>query len=351
MSDHNQCCNTFDNFENESVKESDELLIDAVRAYPHLYNHKDPNFKNHLMKKNSWKEIALTVNIPVSECQIRWVRLRERFGKEKRQRELDLKNGNGISQRNIFIYYETMSFLNDHIKRRRSYTNVSNLKRPKRIEVTANKSHTCISLFDSSSTIKKDDQKMNLSMDSTIIKSTESPIFKTTSQFSNIIDEIPIEPCANFLTSFKQNFISDTIPASSSMTSLKNSHLSLTGPLRHFSDLPHNLHKSDESTRNSILSMHESTSSPAATIFQTTPFSRRPPFKKKNNSVELESSLILLWQTMHQRLLDNHNSEVTDSSDEIFAKLIVNQLERLPLHEKQKRQQAIIQILYEPYNS
>ncbi|KAL2747669.1 Transcription factor Adf-1 [Vespula maculifrons] len=194
MSDHNQCCDTFDNFENEifeneSVKESDELLIDAVRAYPHLYNHKDPNFKNHLMKKNSWKEITLTVNIPVSECQIgkipwvRWVRFRERFGKEKRQRELDLKNGNGISQR--------------------------------------------------------------------------------------------------------------TVPASSSMTSLKNSHLSLIGPPRHFSNVPHNLHKSDDSTRNSIFSMCESTSSPAATIFQTTPSSRRPSFKKKNNSVELESSLIL----------------------------------------------------------
>lgn len=135
------------------------------------------------------------------------------------------------------------------------------------------------------------------------------------------------------------------------MTSLKNSHLSLIGPPRHFSDVPHNLHKSDDSTRNSIFSMCESTSSPAATIFQTTPSSRKPSFKKKNNSVELESSLILHCETIHQRLLDNHNSEVTDNSDEIFVKLIVNQLERLPLHEKQKRQQSIIQILYEPYNS
>lgn len=51
MNDHNQYCNIFDNFENESVKESDELPIDAVRAYLHLYNHKHPNFKNYLMKK------------------------------------------------------------------------------------------------------------------------------------------------------------------------------------------------------------------------------------------------------------------------------------------------------------
>lgn len=42
---------------------------------------------------------------------------------------------------------------------------------------------------------------------------------------------------------------------------------------------------------------------------------------------------------------------MTGSSDKIFAKLIVNQIERLPPHEKQKRQQAIMQILYEPYDS
>jgi len=54
-----------------------------------------------------------------SDCQIRWVRLRERFGKEKRQRELDSRSGSGISKRSAFTYYENMSFLNDHIKRRK----------------------------------------------------------------------------------------------------------------------------------------------------------------------------------------------------------------------------------------
>ncbi|CAL1672651.1 unnamed protein product [Lasius platythorax] len=96
--------------------------------------------------------------------------------------------------------------------------------------------------------------------------------------------------------------------------------------------------------------MRESTPSPAPKIRQATPLSRRPPSKKKNNSAELESSLILVCQTMHQRLQDNRNSEMTGSLDETFAKLIVNQLERLPPHEKQKRQQAIMQILYEPYD-
>jgi len=52
MSDHNQYCNTNNMFkevendetttiDNDNFKESDELLIDTVRAYPHLYNHRD----------------------------------------------------------------------------------------------------------------------------------------------------------------------------------------------------------------------------------------------------------------------------------------------------------------------
>jgi len=39
------------------------MLIDAVRAYPHLYNQQDCNFKEKLMKENSWKEIAQTLNL------------------------------------------------------------------------------------------------------------------------------------------------------------------------------------------------------------------------------------------------------------------------------------------------
>lgn len=81
----------------------------------------------------------------------------------------------------------------------RSYTNVSNLKRPKMIEVTANKPHTYISSTISSA--KKDEQEINLLMDSANIENTESP----TSQLSNVADpvvEVPIQPCANFLTPF-----------------------------------------------------------------------------------------------------------------------------------------------------
>lgn len=36
----------------------DSLLIDLIRGYPHLYDKSSPNYKDSLMKENSWKEIA-----------------------------------------------------------------------------------------------------------------------------------------------------------------------------------------------------------------------------------------------------------------------------------------------------
>lgn len=213
------------------------------------------------------------------------------------------------------------------------------MKRPKMM-VTANKPHTYISSTISSA--KKDEQKIYLSTNSAIIENTKLPA----SQLSNIADKIPIEPYANFLTTFKKKFLPNTNPASSSITSFKNDHSSLTSSPRHFPNALHNPDESNGSTRSSMFSMRESTSS-APTSFQATP--QTSSFKRKSNSVDLESSLILLCQIMHQRLQDNRNSEVTDSLDETFAKLIVHQLEKLPLHEKQKRQQTIMQILYEPY--
>lgn len=40
------------------VNNSDDLLIDLVKSYPHLYNKKSPCYKDSAMKENSWKEIS-----------------------------------------------------------------------------------------------------------------------------------------------------------------------------------------------------------------------------------------------------------------------------------------------------
>ncbi|KYQ53449.1 hypothetical protein ALC60_00010, partial [Trachymyrmex zeteki] len=53
------------------------------------------------------------------ECQNRWIRLRERFSKERREIEAESTSGSGASNRQSFIFYENMKFLNSHVLRRR----------------------------------------------------------------------------------------------------------------------------------------------------------------------------------------------------------------------------------------
>ncbi|TGZ52231.1 Transcription factor adf-1 [Temnothorax longispinosus] len=329
MSDHNQYCNMFNESDEVFIKDTDELLIDAVRAYPHLYNHQDRNFKDHVMKENSWKEISLAVNLPVSDCQTRWVRLRERFGKEKRQRELDSRSGSGISRR--AVSYKCFKF--------KTY-----------VEVMENKAHNHVSSATALSPIQIDRQVTNSSTNSEIISSTKSPASCAASQLSNIADEVLIEPCANFSTSFKTNFLQGTGPSSLLATSLEDNSSTPSDSFRRCTDTPHRPDEHDQSTTSSMFSLKEFTPSPASTTPQATPLLRRPLTKKKNDLTGLESSLVTLCQTMHQRLQSNRNSDIAGSSDEIFARLIVNQLETLPSHEKQKRQQTIMQILYAPYD-
>jgi len=39
------------------LNSGDSLLIDLVRSYPHLYDKSLSNFKDSIMKENSWNEI------------------------------------------------------------------------------------------------------------------------------------------------------------------------------------------------------------------------------------------------------------------------------------------------------
>lgn len=49
--------------ESESLQ-GDSLLIDLVRARPHLYDKESKDFKDANMKRNSWEEIGVILNVP-----------------------------------------------------------------------------------------------------------------------------------------------------------------------------------------------------------------------------------------------------------------------------------------------
>lgn len=59
-----------------------------------------------------WKHI-------VSEYQAQWTKLRDKFAREKRQKEIETRSGSEASRRNTFVLYENMLFLEKHVKRRR----------------------------------------------------------------------------------------------------------------------------------------------------------------------------------------------------------------------------------------
>lgn len=45
-----------------SNNQTGDALIDLVKSYPHIYSKSSSNYKDLLMKENSWKEIAEVMN-------------------------------------------------------------------------------------------------------------------------------------------------------------------------------------------------------------------------------------------------------------------------------------------------
>ncbi|XP_067206640.1 uncharacterized protein [Linepithema humile] len=64
----------------------------------------------------------------VDECQSRWTRLRERYTREKKQRQEETTTGSGASKRKTFEFFNNMQFLDPFVKKRRTMTNVQHAK-------------------------------------------------------------------------------------------------------------------------------------------------------------------------------------------------------------------------------
>lgn len=125
--------------------EADATLIDIVRGYPHLYAKNLKDFKDKNIRERSWMEIASILKCSgtsnyihlqliyykiyenkyvklfvVEECQRRWLRLRDRFSKERRLRDTETRSGSGsVTGRKEFSLYENMMFLAEHIQSRK----------------------------------------------------------------------------------------------------------------------------------------------------------------------------------------------------------------------------------------
>ncbi|XP_020297932.1 uncharacterized protein LOC109862320 [Pseudomyrmex gracilis] len=74
----------------------------------------------------SREEDSLLIEL-ASDCQMRWARLRERYSREKKLREIETRSGSESTMRSIFPLYDQMNFLFKFVKSRKSITNISNL--------------------------------------------------------------------------------------------------------------------------------------------------------------------------------------------------------------------------------
>ncbi|KAM0726693.1 Transcription factor Adf-1 [Formica fusca] len=110
-----------------TAREKDSLLIHLVKGYPHPYDKELKDFKDIIKRNNSWKEIGRILNTTASDCQTRWARLRERYSREKKLREIETRSGSGSTMRQSFPLYEQMNFLFKFVKSRKSIINISYL--------------------------------------------------------------------------------------------------------------------------------------------------------------------------------------------------------------------------------
>ncbi|XP_044267451.1 transcription factor Adf-1-like isoform X2 [Tribolium madens] len=115
LSDH---LNSDDDASKEKESASfDDLrrFIDKIKNSPILYHHRYSGGSYGKQKLEHWIEIAKVFGVPVKECLARWRTLRERYSRERRMQNA------GVSVKKWELFDE-LSFLDQHVKRRRRYT-------------------------------------------------------------------------------------------------------------------------------------------------------------------------------------------------------------------------------------
>ncbi|XP_036144336.1 uncharacterized protein LOC118646136 [Monomorium pharaonis] len=75
--------------------------------------------------KHGYAKTFSNINDEVNIALQNEIRLREKFSKERREIEVESRSGSGVSHWKSFPLYENIKFLNRHVKRRKTITNIS----------------------------------------------------------------------------------------------------------------------------------------------------------------------------------------------------------------------------------
>lgn len=98
----------------------DSKLIHEFKLIPALYNRNSPTFKDKAYVERAWNGIARKLGYDAHILKDRMYQLRNRYNLEKRKMR-SLQDEGIASPRAMWPLYNSLDFLNGHIKQRRSY--------------------------------------------------------------------------------------------------------------------------------------------------------------------------------------------------------------------------------------
>ncbi|KAJ8014484.1 hypothetical protein DPEC_G00040710 [Dallia pectoralis] len=98
----------------------EERLIEEVRKYDHLYDSSSAHYKDCQMANNSWKEIAQSIGLDVTDCIKRWNNLRDKF--VRLRKKLAPRSGDPGGKK-VPALYHFLSWLAPHVKHRATESN------------------------------------------------------------------------------------------------------------------------------------------------------------------------------------------------------------------------------------
>ncbi|XP_033216316.1 uncharacterized protein LOC117172465 isoform X2 [Belonocnema kinseyi] len=305
MADHQ------DYTENRRVKESregDYLLIDLVRQNPHLYDKDLKDFKDIDKREHTWREISAVVNLNVNDCQQRWVRLREKFSKERRVQEELERSGNKEFKLSSWPFYDELRFLEPFIKRRKVYHKPRYPEQKVNSSLITPKVHTTVYNAQQFTPIKP-----------IPTATVTQPVFKQGNlSFVQVPKTVMVQLVGN------QNHVSaqsKTVESVSGESSIPNNV-----------EVVYQNEATTSSESSSLNSENNETSS------------KRKKKRKRKSDCSAEDAISNL-STVIQRYLDTYKKD--ENPDEIFGKLIARELANRPEPEKSKLKRNIMKIIWD----
>lgn len=97
---------------------NDIELIELVRQFSCLWDSRMSTYKNKNIKENAWTSISEIMGFSIDACQSRWLALRQRFAKEKREWQ-SVPSGSGADVSNKWPLFELLLFVDNIVKPRK----------------------------------------------------------------------------------------------------------------------------------------------------------------------------------------------------------------------------------------